>query len=305
MSTKPNLPEKLYRIVILGDKQSGKKYILSRILPKGQGTFFEENKINYRLENNMLFETCAYNPSTREESIKKASFLIYVFTVYNLPLFKEIEGIAIKYEIPFVLVFNNKKKDNKGKLEKAIDSYERFIFDEFLYKNKENANQFVKAITYGPKKTYSFLHILYKEKKDTINELNENAFIYINAHIMARAKIQQHTDNKESNVIKPKYEIVKEKGKIVIEVEIAGNITDASSCLSCKGSMLNVVIKGKRNVSDNKSQKSVMVHQGIKNGDFEVDIQKPFYLIPILDENPKLEIKENGVKRFIYTSAGN
>ena len=308
MSTqpKPNLPDKVYRIVILGGKQSGKKYILNRILPKEQGIFYKENNNNFRLVNNILFETCVYDISTREEAIKKASFVIFVSTAYGLNIFKEIELIAIKNEIPFVLVFNNKNKDKKD-LEKSIGSYNHFVFDGYLYKNKANSNQFVREIKYGLKSIYSFLHVLYKEKSGKINELNENAFIYINAHIMARAKIKQYikegiNDDNERNVIKPKYEIVKEKGKIVIEVEIPGDITDVSSCLSCVGSLLRIVIKGKRHVSDNESQNNVVVHKGIDNCEFKVEIQKPFYMIPIADEKPKLETKDNGIKRFIYNT---
>lgn len=308
MSTqpKPNLPDKVYRIVILGDKQSGKKYILNRILPKEQGIFYNENNNNFRLVNNILFETCLYNPSTREEAIKKASFVIFVSTAYELNIFKEIENIAIRYEIPFVLVFNNKNKDKKD-LEKSINSYNHFVFDGYLYENKANSNQFVKEIKYGLKKIFSFLHILYKEKKNSVNELNENAFIYINAHIMARAKIKQYikegsNDDIERNVIKLEYEIVKEKNKIVIEIAIAGEITDVSSCLSCVGSCLRIVIKGKKHIGGNESQNNVIVHKGIENREFKVEIQKPFYVIPIADEKPKLEIKDNGIKRFIYNA---
>lgn len=303
---KPNLPDKVYRIVILGDRQSGKKYILNRILPKELGIFYNENNINFRLVNNILFETCLHNPSTREEVIKRASFVIFVSTAYDLNIFKEIELIAIRNEIPFVLVLNNKNKDKK-ELEKSIGSYNHFVFDEYLYKNKANSNQFVKEIKYGLKRIFSFLHILYKEKKNSINELNENAFIYINAHIMARAKIKRYikegnNDDIERNVIKPEYEIVKEKNKIVIEVAISGEITDVSSCLSCVDSLLRIVIKGKKHIGGNESQNNVMGHKGIKNLEFKVEIQKPFYMIPIADEKPKLEIKDNGIKRFIYNA---
>ena len=269
-------------------------------------TFYNENNNNFRLVNNILFETCLYNPSTREEAIKKASFVIFVSTAYELNIFKEIENIAIRNEIPFVLVFNNKNKDKKN-LEKSIGSYNHFVFDGYLYKNKANSNQFVKEIKYGLKKIFSFLHILYKEKKNSINELNENAFIYIDAHMMARAKIKQYikegnNDDIERNVIKPEYEIVKEKNKIVIEIAIAGEITDVSSYLSCVGSCLRIVIKGKKHIGGNESQNNVMVHKGNENCEFKVEIQKPFYVIPIADEKPKLEIKDNGIKRFIYNA---